>query len=70
MFEKNEILKYIHSLPVCMTTDNNMRIIFRPTKQQYDRLHNLYSKSGRYKHFSEMLRHVIEEGINVLETEH
>jgi len=46
---------------------NNMRIVFRPTKQQYDRLYNMLNTSGRYKHLSELIRHIVEIGLNELE---
>jgi len=50
-----------------MTDENNMRIIFRPTKKQYERMQKLYSESGRYKHLSELLRHIMEIGLDDLE---
>ena len=50
-----------------MTTDDNQRIIFRPTGQQYKRLNKIFSESGRYKHMSELLRHIMEIGLNELE---
>jgi len=50
-----------------MTDENNMRIIFRPTKKQYDRMQKIYIDSGRYKHLSELLRHIMEIGLDDLE---
>lgn len=50
-----------------MTDENNLRIIFRPTKMQYDRMQNIYISSGRYKHLSELLRHIMEIGLDELE---
>lgn len=53
-----------------MTDDNeNNRIIFRPTEQQYKRINNLFMASGRYKTMSEMLRHMTEISLEVLEKE-
>ena len=46
---------------------NNLRLIFRPTKKQYDRLQKVYTESGRYKHLSELLRHIVEIGLDELE---
>ena len=50
-----------------MTEENNQRIIFRPTGQQHKRLNQLFSTSGRYKHMSELLRHILEIGLDELE---
>lgn len=52
-----------------MTDDNNYRLIFRPTKIQYDRINTIYMNSGRYKHLSELLRHIVEEGLEKIEGE-
>ena len=46
---------------------NDTRIVFRPTNEQYKRLSNLFLKSGRYKHLSELLRHLLEIGLDKLE---
>jgi len=45
----------------------NTRLIFRPTEGQYKRLNKVFSKSDRYKHMSELLRHIVEIGLNELE---
>lgn len=42
------------------------RISFRPTEKQVKRLDELM-KSGRYKHQSELLRHILEIGMDGLE---
>jgi len=52
------------------TDENNLRIIFRPTKIQYDRIQKLLVDSGRYKHLSELIRHLVEIGLDELEKEH
>ncbi len=50
-----------------MTEDQDARLIFRPTKTQYDRVNKLFTDSGRYKHLSELLRHITEIGLDELE---
>ena len=49
--------------------ENNLRVIYRPTKEQYNRLIRVLNKSQRYKHLSELLRHAVDEGLNKIEGE-
>jgi len=51
-----------------MTEEQNTRIVFRPTDEQYKRLNKVFLEAGRYKHMSELLRHIMEIGLNELET--
>ena len=44
-----------------MTEENCLRLIFRPTRQQYNELQQLYA-TGRYKHLSELLRDALHRG--------
>ena len=46
--------------------DNNNRIIFRPTDEQYNRLIKQMNK-GQFKHMSELIRYCIERGLRDLE---
>lgn len=48
--------------------ENNMRIIFRPTQMQYDRVQKLMT-SGNYKTQSELLRRILNIGLDKLELE-
>lgn len=50
-----------------MDEESNVRLVFRPTKEQYKRLHNLFLKAGQYKHMSELLRRILEIGLDNLE---
>jgi len=50
-----------------MSGETDERIIFRPTKNQYKRLNKLFKEADRYKHLSELLRHILEIGLNELE---
>lgn len=56
-----------HLLHFCMTDKQNTRIVFRPTDEQYKRLNNVFLKTGRYRHLSELLRHILEIGLKKLE---
>lgn len=47
--------------------ENDLRIVFRPTTKQYSRISNIYLNSGRYKHLSELMRELVEIGLNKLE---
>ena len=49
-----------------MNDNNNMRLIFRPTKEQYKRIQQIYNQ-GRYKHISELLRHALNIGLDQME---
>lgn len=59
----NTLLSYISA----MTDENNMRLIVRPTTDQYNRLQKIY-ETGRYKHLSELLRHIINIGLEHIES--
>ena len=48
--------------------ENNMRIIFRPTKEINDRIQQLLTK-GRFKSISDIVRNAIWLGLNQLEEE-
>ena len=48
--------------------ENNMRFIFRPTQDQYDRVQKLMT-SGKYKTQSELLRQILNIGLDKLEGE-
>jgi len=50
-----------------MNEEANTRIVFRPTEEQYKRLNKIFTNSGRYKHMSELLRHILEIGLDDLE---
>lgn len=52
-----------------MEMDNNTRIIFRPTGMQYKRLGKMLA-SGHYKHMSELIRSILEIGLDALEKKH
>ena len=45
--------------------ENNMRIIFRPTQIQYDRVQKLMT-TGRYRTQSELLRQILNIGLDKL----
>jgi len=47
---------------------NRERIIFRPTTYQIQRLHQL-TKTERYKTKSELIRHLLNKGLDALEKE-
>jgi len=47
--------------------DNDTRLVFRPTKEMYNRLYNLLLNSGQYKHLSEVIRHIISVGLDEIE---
>lgn len=49
-----------------MTGENNLRIIFRPTKEIQIRIDNLLSQ-GRFKTQSELIRNALWIGLNELE---
>ena len=49
-----------------MNDDSNMRLVFRPTIEQYNKLQTVM-ESGKYKHLSELLRHLINIGLEKLE---
>ena len=51
-----------------MSDEENMRLIFRPTSEQYNRIQNMLN-SGRYKHLSEILRQCVNIGLDQLEKE-
>ena len=57
----------MQNIHICMTDDNDMRIVFRPTNEQHKRLNNVFMKSGRFKHMSEMMRYIVEIGLKKLE---
>jgi len=47
---------------------NNMRLVFRPTTNQYTRLQKIYNQ-GRFKHLSELIRHILNLGLDKFEEE-
>jgi len=50
---------------------DNLRIVFRPTETQYKRLQKIYADGTRkYKHLSEVIRHIMEIGLDELEKEY
>ena len=49
-----------------MVEENVFRFIFRPTTQQITRFNKLMS-TGRFKHMSELLRRIMEIGMDDLE---
>ena len=66
-FEKNKNLKYNIVIQSCMSRlPENLRIVFRPTDVQYKRLMKLMAL-GKYKHLSELIRHIVEIGLDALE---
>lgn len=48
--------------------ENNYRLVFRPTQDQYDRIQKLMV-TGRFKHLSELLRQMTNIGLDELEGE-
>ena len=51
-----------------VSNENNMRLIFRPTTEQYQRIHELMD-TGRYKTLSEILRQALNYGLDRIEKE-
>lgn len=47
--------------------DNDTRLVFRATNTQYERLNKFFMKSGQYQHMSELLRRILEIGLDKLE---
>ena len=66
LHKKNKKYKYIIVIQRCMNDDSNMRLVFRPTTEQYNKLQTVM-ESGKYKHLSELLRHLINIGLEKLE---
>jgi len=48
-------------------TKYDKRITIRPTNSQYERINRLFMNSSQYKTLSEMIRAVLELGMNELE---
>ncbi len=46
--------------------ENNLRLVVRPTQDQYDRIQKLMA-TRRFKHLSELLRQMINIGLDKLE---
>ena len=68
--KKTKILKYIYVIQSCMSKmPENLRLIFRPTETQYKRFQRLLA-SGKYKHMSELIRHIMEIGMDELEAKY
>ena len=65
----SQIIYTAQLLHNCMTEENNLRIVFRPTMVQHKRLNALMG-SGKYKHLSELIRHILEIGMDELEEKH
>ena len=59
---------YILCLMNEVSNENNMRLIFRPTTEQYQRIHELMD-TGRYKTLSEILRQALNYGLDRIEKE-
>jgi len=53
-----------------MTEETNMRIVFRPTEIQYNRLNKLLTQASQYKTMSELIRHLLEIGLKEVEGEY
>ena len=49
-----------------MLNNSDNRIVFRPTDKQKMRLDKIM-ESGKYKHLSELIRHLIEIGLKEIE---
>jgi len=65
----NTSLSYIYAMNEENGIPENLRIVFRPTDEQYRRIMVIMGL-GKFKHMSELIRHVLEIGLDDLEKRH